>query len=47
MMEEALKTEHDFEGRKLTVGPLNRSHRRSIAQDSGCDETQGGILVLV
>jgi hypothetical protein len=47
MMEEALKTEHDFKGRKLTIGPLDRSHRRSIAEESRCDETQGGILVLV
>ena len=31
VMEEALKTEHDFEGGKLAVGPLNRSHKRSIS----------------
>jgi hypothetical protein len=33
--EKALKTEHGFEGGRLTVVTLKRIHRRSIAEDRG------------
>jgi hypothetical protein len=33
MTEKALETKHGFEGGRLTVVTLKRSHRRSIAED--------------